>query len=360
LVAKASALVQSAPGDADALLALAEAALAAHDAVAANKAITQRIALLPDDANSYYLQGRARRMALDAAGAETSLRKALTLAPGQADALSALAALLLDTGKYAEADAVYETLASRGPTMLEGRLGRIDALLGLRRFDDAQVQLDAVPEAQRNLAAYRMSAASLALARDKPADALTLLRPLVDAPTKKPLVLVLYGDALHAAEQVNAAAGAYEAALAIDPELPEALIGRAEIHLHAERPQDALSILETAQKSLPTRLRPPALRARLLSALGHSYIMRSRRGDDDAARAALREAVQLSGAAPDTFFWLGESLGGKITPEAQAAYQRYLALEPNGKYADRARRALGPLLSAAPPTPLPSTHRSTP
>jgi cytochrome c-type biogenesis protein CcmH/NrfG len=188
-----------------------------------------------------------------------------------------------------------------------------------------------------------MSAARLALARGKPGEALTLLRPLIDAPAPKPPVLALYGDILHVAEQVDTAAGAYEAALAIDPEFPEALIGRAEIHVRAERPQDAFPLLESAQAALATRVRPPELRARLLSALGHAYVMRNKRGDLESARTALREAVQLPGATAETFFWMGESVGGKITPEARAAYQHYLEAEPSGKYADRARRALGPL-----------------
>ncbi len=344
LVERAKQLTRAAPGDPEALLALAEAALSVHEAATANTALAQRFAVAPNDPNAHYLQAKARRMLADAAGAEASFRKALELAPGQVDSLLGLGGLLLDIGKYAEADAVYQELCSRAGSLLSGRLGRVEALLGLGRVDDAQVQLDGVVEAERSSMAYRMLAARVALAHKKPGEALTLLRPLVDATVKKAPVMVLYGDALFAAEQIDPSAGAYDAAIALDAELPEALIGRAETYLRAEKPADAFDLLQTAQKGLPKRLRPPEMRARLLGVLGHAYIMRSRRGDLESARALLREAGAIANAPAEVFFWLGESLGGKITPEARTAYHRYLELEPSGKYADRATRALGALL----------------
>jgi tetratricopeptide (TPR) repeat protein len=157
------------------------------------------------------------------------------------------------------------------------------------------------------------------------------------------MTLVLYGDALYAAEQVNPAAGAYEAALAIDAELPEALLGRAEVHLRAERPGEALELLDRAKASLATRLRAPEARARMLTLFGHAYVQRAKRGDLEAARDALRQAIALSPPA-EAYFWLGEAVAGKITPEAAAALKHYLELEPSGPYAARARRSLGPLL----------------
>jgi tetratricopeptide (TPR) repeat protein len=341
VVDRARALVRGAPGDPEALLALAEAGLAAHDPAIAANALKQRFAVAPDDPNAHYLLGRARRMAADAAGAEASFRRALELAPGHGDALVALAGLLLDQGKYAEADGVFQELATRGGSSVQGRLGRVEALIALGRLDDAQVQLDAIPELQRNTAGYRLTAARAALALSKPGEALALLRPLVDAQADKVQVMALYGDALYAAEQVDSAAGAYEAALAIDPELPEALLGRADIHLRAGRVKDALPLLEKVKQTLSKRIRPPLVQARRLTILGHAYVMRNKRGDLDTAREVLREAVKIPGAPPEAHFWLGESLGGKVSPEARAAYQRYLELEPHGRNQERARRALG-------------------
>jgi tetratricopeptide (TPR) repeat protein len=340
VVDRARALVRSAPGDPEALLALAEAGLAAHDPATTQIALKQRFAVAPDDPNAHYLLGRARRMASDASGAEASFRRAIELAPGHGEALVSLAELLLDEGKYAEADAVYQELATRGGSAAQGRLGRVEALIGLGRLDDAQVQLDALPAAQQTSAGYRLSAARLALARGKPGDALTSLRPLTETQADKVSVMTLYGDALSAAEQLESAGGAYDAALAIDAELPEALLGRAEVDLRTNHVNEALPRLQKAKDSLAKRIRPPASQARRLTLLGHAYLMRNKRGDEEAARDALRDAIKLPGVAPEAYFWLAEACGARSSPEARDAYHRYLELEPRGRYQERAKRAL--------------------
>jgi tetratricopeptide (TPR) repeat protein len=231
-----------------------------------------------------------------------------------------------------------------GQSSLACRLGRAEALIALGKLDDAQAQLSGLSQAQQDSQAGRETAARLAIARKKPGDAITLLRPLIDAPgEKRTSTQVLYGDALYAADQVNPAAGAYDAALAVDGDLPEALLGRAEVHLRAERTQEALELLEKAKNALQTRLRAPEVRARMLTLYGHAYVQRNKRGDYEAARDVLRKALQMN-PPTEAYFWLGEAVAGKITPEAAAALKHYLEIEPNGYYAARAKRSLGPLL----------------
>ena len=77
--------------------------------------------------------------------------------------------------------------------------------------------------------------------------------------------------------------------------------------------------------------------ARLLILKGRSFLLG--RGEAEQAREALRQASEIDGAPPDVHFWLGESLAAANSPEARAAYQRYLELAPDGEYASRARRA---------------------
>jgi len=343
VVDKAKALVKSAPGDPEALLALAEAGLAAHDPATASGALKQRFAVSPDDPNAHYLLGRARRMAADADGAETSFRKALTLSPGQSDSLIALGGLLLDEGKYEEADAVFQELASRGGSSLQGRIGRVEALVALGRTADAQVQLDAIPEAQRTSAAVRSAGARVALARSKPGEALSLLRPLLETQADRPALQALYGDALFAAEQLEGAASAYDKALSLDAGLPEALIGRAQVQLRTNKAKDALPVLDSAKRALSDRIRPPALHALRTTLVGQAYLLRNKRGDAETAKQVLRDAIKQSTAPAEAHYWLGEALGAKAAAEARTEYQRYLELAPNGKYAERARRALGSL-----------------
>jgi predicted Zn-dependent protease len=342
LLSDVKALLRRAPGDPSALRAQAEVGLALHTPDDAKSALEQLVAAAPEDPEAHQLLGRARRMAGDATGAEASFRRAVELQPGYPAALAALGSLLLDMGKYAEADRAYQAMC--GQSALACRLGRAEALIALGKLDDAQAQLSGLSQAQQDSQAGRETAARLALARKKPGDAITLLRPLIDASgEKRTSTQVLYGDALYAADQVNPAAGAYDAALATDGELPEALLGRAEVHLRAERTQEALELLEKAKNALQSRLRAPEVRARMFTLYGHAYVQRNKRGDLEAARDALRKALQMNPPA-EAYFWLGEAVAGKITPEAAAALKHYLEIEPNGYYAARAKRSLGPLL----------------
>ncbi len=193
-------------------------------------------------------------------------------------------------------------------------------------------------------AAARETEARLALARGRPGDAVALLEPMLSAPTPSAALLALYGHALYRANRVNVAAWAFERALALDAALPEALIGRAEVHLRAERPGDALVLLDRAQQSLARRNLAPEWRARMHTLIGRAYVERRGSGDKDQAVAALESSLTLPEVQPEVYFWLGEALGGRNTPPASDAFKRYLEREPTGRYAARARRALGPLL----------------
>src|SRR5262249_20916931 len=143
-----------------------------------------------------------------------------------------------------------------------------------------------------------------------------------------------------AAEQLDGAAGAYDKALALDSSLPEALLGRAQVMLRKNDTKSVLSVLESAKQALSDRIRPPSLRALRATLVGQAYVVRNKRGDLHTAKPLLRDAVKQPGAPAEAQFWLGEALGPKGGAEARAAYQRYLELAPNGKYAERARRAL--------------------
>jgi tetratricopeptide (TPR) repeat protein len=213
-------------------------------------------------------------------------------------------------------------------------------LIGLHQLDDAQVQWEGVAERYRDTAAARQTGARLALARNKPGEALTLLQPLTQGEDRQASVMALYGEALYAADQVDASAGAYDAALELDSGLPEALIGRGEVEVRAEKPDEALEHLVAAEAALKARIRPPELASRMWLLTGRAYIQRNKRGDLESARAALTQATAIVEVDPIAFFWLGESWAGKNTPEARAAYERYMTLAPEGEFAARARKAL--------------------
>ena len=341
---EARALARDAPGDPLAAEALGETALALRDARTAQESLERMVQAAPNNPQAHYLLGRALRLSSDAEGAERSFRRALELEPEHSDARIALGRLLLDLGRFADADALYQELARVGgiasgaSTALLGRLGRVEALIGLRRFDDAQVQMESLRPQDRETANARVSGAILALAQGRPGEAVSAIRPLAEAEDARPDVIALLGDALFAAGETEPANDQYERALQMDRGLPEALLGRAQVLVRAGNGREATDLLERAGESLDQRMRPPSMRARTYTLLGRVHLDAGPRARDD-ARRALRRAVEIDTAPPEAWFFLGEALAGDVAPEARAAYQRYLELAPEGPYASRARRA---------------------
>lgn len=345
MLSEARALVREAPGDPSAALALGEAALALYDPETAVEALDQVVRADPEHAEGHYLLGRARRMAGDAEGAETALRRALELTPEHTEAKLALGGLLLDMGSFEAADELYTSLARSGRTTsgravtVAGRLGRVEALVGLGRLDDAQVQLEALTDEVRETASARITAARLALAQGRNGEAVQALQPLARGEGPAPSVLALYADALLAVGQAEPAAEAYAAALDADAGLPEALLGQAELAVRSEREDDALELLERAARVFEQRIRPPSMHARLHTLVGRAQLLQGRSGAE-AARASLRRAIETEAAPPEAHFFLGEALAGENSPESRASYERYLELAPEGAFASRARRAI--------------------
>jgi tetratricopeptide (TPR) repeat protein len=290
-----------------------------------------------------YLLGQARRGLGDLDGAIEAFTRAVSLMPS-ADHRAALAAAELLDGRYAAAAGHFAEVSEAEPARVELTLGHVEALLGQGELDAAQARLGTLSEPQAAAPAARIVVARVALAQSRPVAAIEALSPLAKAGELDPAALALYADALYADDRVNQAAATYEASLAADPDNAEGLIGRAEVHLRAERPADALPMLRSAQEVLSRSPRGPALSARMFMLFGHAYLQRARPGDRESAGQALARAVTLPGAPAEAYFWLGEAQGGLHTPRATEAYLRYLQLAPAGRFAVRARRALGPLL----------------
>jgi tetratricopeptide (TPR) repeat protein len=337
-LAAARTLAHDNPGDPVPALALGEAALRSHDARQALEALQTVVRTDPDDAEGHYLIGRAYRMNGDAENAEASFRHAIELSAEMVDAKVALASLLLDAGDYAGADALYVELgrlagsASGASLSLTGRLGRVEALIGLGRLDDADVQLEQVRATERDTASAHLTSAHLAMAHAHYGDAVRELRPLAESETPSVIVLAAFGDALAGAGEDAAAGAAYDRALAIDSDSPEALLGKAELGIGD---REAGGLLDRADHSLESRIRPPALHTRLkvlrarVAMAGH---------DNAAALLLLQQATTGEGVTPDAWFYYGEVLAAAHSADASAAYQHYVDLAPNGPHAAAARR----------------------
>jgi tetratricopeptide (TPR) repeat protein len=142
-----------------------------------------------------------------------------------------------------------------------------------------------------------------------------------------------------ASERIDSAAGAYDAALELDPGHPEALAGRAAAALRAEKLNQANDLVARAEAALGARLRPPRVRAKLL--LTEAKIDMQGQAFD-AAKEKLGKAIALQGAPAEVHFWYAEMLAKTKAAGASDHYAKYLELAPTGAYAGRAKRAITP------------------
>jgi tetratricopeptide (TPR) repeat protein len=340
LLPTARALSQRAHGASAPQLALAEVALSAHQAQVALAPLEKARTLTPEDADVYFLMGRAQRMLGHADAARDQLKRALEIAPSHVDARFALAALLLDTGDFNGAYELYNALEREGAG-LSASLGAAEALIGRGETAGAELRLERLESDDRARPGALVVQARLALAKGKSADAVKTLEPLTgeDSESRTADVLALYGDALYADERVDSAAGAYDDALELDEGHPDALVGRAMAALRAEKTSQATELAEKAQTALAARLRPPRVHAALLLTQAKIEILAQ---GYSSARDKLAHAVALSGVPAEAYFWYAETLAKTKTAGASESYARYLELAPNGYFASRAKKALAP------------------
>jgi tetratricopeptide (TPR) repeat protein len=341
LLPAARALVQRAPGASAPLIALAEVAVQARQGPAALSALDRARALAPDEADVDYLAGRAQRLIGKFDVARENLKRAISIAPSHPEAREVLAGMLLDGGDYAGAYELFSGLERDGAG-LSAELGAAEAQLYNGELTAAEKRFERLEPDDKERPGAQVLLAQLRLAQGKASEAAKALEPLIrenDAETRTPDTLALYGDALFADERVDSAAGAYDAALELDPNHPEALVGRALSALRAEKTSQASELATKAEAAMITRLRPPRVHARLLLAQAKIAML----GQDlELAKDKLSKAVLLSGVNPEAHFWLAEMLAKTKSGGAQAEYAKYLELDPSGYFAGRAKKALTP------------------
>jgi tetratricopeptide (TPR) repeat protein len=186
-----------------------------------------------------------------------------------------------------------------------------------------------------------MLEARVELARGHGAAAVDLLAPLVaeDKERHTAELMTLQGDALFAAGRVDSAAGAYEDALDIDADYPEALVGRANAALRADKHSQTAELIARAEQALTVRLRPPLVHG-VLAALGARLAFAQK--DFARVRDVCEKALAAYGTPAELHFWLAEALTKLKSAAATEHYAHYLDAEPSGPYAARAKRALSP------------------
>ena len=320
-------------------LALAEAQLTAGQGSEALSTLNKAVEASSGSADAYYLMGRAQRLIGKPTEARASFERAVAIAPNHVEAQRALGRCLLEAGENDAALALFRALETTAPS--SASLGIVEALLAKGNASEAASRFDALGANLRASAAAQLLLARLELARKKVPEALKTLEPLVaeDADSRTAESLGVYGAALLASDKLEPAAAAYDSALELDERDPDALIGRAQVALRANKADTAVGLLTRAEQALVQRTRPPSERALSLTLLGHAELDKNQNA---AALDHLARAIALPGVQSEAYFWYGEALARAKSDKANEQYARYLSLEPEGAYAARAKKALAP------------------
>jgi tetratricopeptide (TPR) repeat protein len=170
--------------------------------------------------------------------------------------------------------------------------------------------------------------------------AIALLQPAAQSAPEQDLVWAYLGDAQRGAKKYSDAAESYQKALAIKPTSGPYMSQLADAYAKSGQTDKAVQEYAAAAAADPT------------NAGAYYYnegAVLTNTGKVDEAIAAFDKAIQIDPNRADAYYWKGVDLIGKATmkdnkmvaPEGTAeAFNKYLELQPTGKYADASKQML--------------------
>jgi tetratricopeptide (TPR) repeat protein len=170
--------------------------------------------------------------------------------------------------------------------------------------------------------------------------AVTLMQEATTAEPNQDLLWAYLGDAYVGAKKYPEAAEAYQKALAIKPDSALYHAGLANAYAKSNQPDKAVAEYQAAAQG------DPANAATDYFNMGAVY---TNAGKVDDAITAFNKTIELKPDRADAYYWKGVNMIGKATlkgekmvaPDGTAeAFNKYLELDPNGKYADAAKQML--------------------
>lgn len=256
-------------------------ALRRNDAPAALQAADGAVAAAPDDAAAAHLQGLARRLAGDLAGAREAVERAIALAPTQAAYHLSLGALSLGQRDLAAARSEFESTVGLDPNQLGAYLMLGHIALAADDREEARRQLTLAQRVDEAHPHVRMFQAQLLLGEGDKARALAILDGAVRVAPEDPLVLSALALAYVANDHLAFAEQALRKALSIQPGLIAQRRMLIEAVRRQQRPQDALAETEALLAQHPGDAPGLALRG--------LFLLQQQRADE--ALASFEEAL---------------------------------------------------------------------
>ena len=301
-------------------LAVANLALRKKDLPAAQKAITQAVALAPKSPEAHQAMGILHLFLKNPKGAAEEFKTAAELAPLRSNIRMAYAEYMRQTEGGEAASAFLSSLTAKAPDFLPAwtLLGRI--AFSEKKYDQALSDLENVFSRDPENIDARLLQSDVWLARRETKKAITELEKLDKAfPGLAPAKYRL-AQAYLRENKTSQAAAALDQALAANPNYTEAILLRAELNLRTGHGQAAISALEDLLKK-NAGLRP----AQFL--LADAYRTSGR--FDDAA-SIFHEQIKVTPNAPEPYFFLGlTELQQNKTEEARKSFEKVLELSPD-------------------------------
>jgi tetratricopeptide (TPR) repeat protein len=173
--------------------------------------------------------------------------------------------------------------------------------------------------------------------------AISLLQEATTAEPSKDLLWAYLADAYRGAKKYPEAIEAYQKALAINPNSGAYHSGLADSYAKAGQSDKAIAEWTAAAQA------EPANAATYYFNEGATF---TNTGKLDDAIVAFDKTIQIDPKRADAYYWKGVNMIGKATlkgdkmvaPDGTAdAFNKYLELDPNGKYADAAKQMLASL-----------------
>lgn len=349
-------------GSVSPLLGLAEVAIYRGDLGAAREQIDEALALEPDNADAWSLDGDLKRATGDLTGAVASYGKAILIQTYHLDSRRNRAAVLIDLNRHAEAQADIDFVLELLPddpqviyfnALIMGAAGDTrGAEAALRRADNIIRGLDTafirshlptlllagvinfaqqeVADALFYLEQYlnqepghigtRRMLASLYMKRGDNDRAVGVLRPIAGPKTQDARLLAQFGTALMRNGDHAEASAAFDRAIELAPDLAQIRTRQVLNEIAAGRPDQAIAGLEAALAREPDTMQHAMM-------LG---LMQLRQRDYD---QTLTIADDLTSRHPDNPFGLnlaGAALWGKGDEDAaRGSFEAATALDPN-------------------------------
>lgn len=329
-------LAEGPPALPQARVMLGEAYMATNQLEEAQAALEQASRDLPGDAKVSIALGKLYARQGDHTRAVGAVQDALEIEPTNPSALVTLGNLQLRAGNYDQAADAFDRALKGRAVGSEALIGRARTATAQRDFATAQEYLTKAAK-QAMPGQIELARGELKVKQYTPAEAIPLLQKAIESLPHEPLAHTLLGDAYvmqGGSPRLHKARNAYEEALKLRSDFPEAIVGQAEAAmLSSNNFRHAKQAIDRAVEVVGDATVTPTLKARVYTLEGRyafeiDYNVNS-------ARDSLSKALALDENLAEAHLSLG-FLSADQGDERQACthFRRYLELAENGPEVD--------------------------